>query len=149
VRSGGLRMQVSEARLPGELLEEFCRELTWFAGEEGGGCETMLLIHPWTLTDFLEFNEFLGDCERTLEALDLDGVVQVASFHPRFQFAGTQPDDIGNYTNRSPYPTLHLLREASIARAVDGLEDPDEIYRANIRTLQALGLEGWEKLWRD
>ena len=79
----------------------------------------------------------------------MEGELQVASFHPQYQFEGSQPDDIENYTNRSPYPTLHLLREASIERALSGLPDPEEIYRRNIRTLRSLGPEGWEKLWND
>jgi hypothetical protein len=101
------------------------------------------------LLDFYDFNEFLADCERTLAELELEGVIQIASFHPQYQFAGTAPHDIGNFTNRSPYPMLHLLREQSVSRATLALADPQEIYRANIRTLQALGPEGWARLWRD
>jgi hypothetical protein len=148
-RAGRVRFQVSEARTAGELLEDLGVELLWLQAQEPASCETTLLVHPWVLNDFPEFNDFLADAERLLAALDLEGSVQIASFHPQFQFDRTQPDDIGNYTNRSPYPTLHLLREASIEQAVEELQDPDEIYRANIRTLQALGLAGWEKLWRD
>ncbi len=147
-RAGRVRLRVSEARQSAQLLEDLGVELRWLDGQDEAQCETTLLIHPWVLNDFLEFNDFLADGEQLLAALGLEGSLQVASFHPGFQFAGTHPDDIGNYTNRSPFPTLHLLRETSIARAVEGLEDPDEIYRANIRTLQALGHAGWEKLWR-
>jgi hypothetical protein len=107
------------------------------------------LIHPWVLTDFIEYNDFLEVCEATIVQLDLEGELQVASFHPQYQFAGTQPADVENCTNRSPYPMLHLLREASIERVIAGLEDPDEIYRRNIRTLRELGHAGWQKLWRD
>ncbi|MFI4891441.1 MAG: DUF1415 domain-containing protein [Steroidobacterales bacterium] len=147
-RAGRVRFQVSEARKPEQLLEDLGVELRWLQARDESECETTLLIHPWVLNDFLDFNDFLDAAQRLLAAFGLEGGLQIASFHPRFQFAATQPDEIGNYTNRAPYPTLHLLREDSIARAVDGLEDPDEIYRANIRTLQTLGLAGWEKLWR-
>ena len=93
--------------------------------------------------------DFLGVCEATIAELGLEGELQVASFHPHYQFAGTQPQDIENYTNRSPYPMLHILREASIERAVAAVPDTDQIYRKNIRTLRELGHEGWRRLWRD
>ncbi len=124
-----------------------CRELLLLADTEPAECETTLLVHPWALTDFIAFNEFLADCERAVAGLGLEGTLQVASFHPQYQFAGTQPEDIGNCTNRSPYPTLHLLREDSISAALDACADPDEITRANIRTLEKLGREGWARLW--
>jgi hypothetical protein len=108
--------------------------------------DTTLLIHPRVLTDFLDFNDFLGAADEALAQLGLDGVLQVASFHPQFQFAGTEADDVTNATNRSPYPTLHLLREASIARAVEAFPQPEAIYEANMRTLEALGAEGWAAL---
>jgi uncharacterized protein len=111
--------------------------------------ETTLLIHPWVLADFIEYNDFLEVCEATVAELDLEGELQVASFHPQYQFAESQPDDIENYTNRSPYPMLHLLREASVERAVEAVGDGEEIYRRNIRTLRALGHAGWQRLWRD
>lgn len=110
-------------------------------------CETTLLIHPWVLNDFVEFNDFLQICDQTVADLDLEGELQVASFHPQYQFAGTQPDDIENYTNRSPYPILHLLHEASIESALAGVADPDAIYQKNILTLRKLGRAGWDALW--
>jgi hypothetical protein len=113
-----------------------------------GECETTLLIHPWVLNDFIEFNDFLQICDATVAELDLDGELQVASFHPQYQFAGTDPDDIGNYTNRSPFPTLHVLREASVERALAGTADPAAIYEENIRRLNQLGLAGWSALWK-
>jgi uncharacterized protein len=112
-------------------------------------CETALLIHPWVLADFIEYNDFIGVCEAAIDELGLEGELQVAGFHPRYQFAATQPEDIENYTNRSPYPMLHLLREASVERAVAAVPDTDEIYRRNIRTLRDLGHAGWQRLWRD
>jgi uncharacterized protein len=98
------------------------------------------------LNDFLDYNDFLGVAEDAVADLGLEGVIQVASFHPRYQFAGTAPDDVTNYTNRSPYPTLHLLREASVERAVASVSDPAEIYKRNLETLRRLGMEGWRKL---
>ena len=111
-------------------------------------CETTLLIHPCALTDFLDYNEFLGTAEVLVETLGLGGELQVASFHPRYQFAGSAPDDIENYTNRSPYPMLHLLRESSVTRAVDAAgDDVHAIGDRNMETLRRLGLEGWRRLW--
>ena len=101
------------------------------------------------MTDFGEYNEFLQICDAAVAALGLEGELQVASFHPQYQFAGTQPTDIENYTNRSPYPMLHLLREASVERAVAAVGDSGEIYRRNIRTLRNLGHAGWRALWLD
>ena len=112
-------------------------------------CETSLLIHPFVLTDFIAYNDFLSQCDAALADLGLEGELQIASFHPDYQFAGTSPDDIENYTNRSPYPMLHLLREASIERAISGLGDSAEIYRRNVRTMRTLGIEGWRRLWDD
>jgi hypothetical protein len=148
IRGGRLRIAVSAARAPGEVLEDLCRELLWLADREPGECETTLLVHPWALADFAEFNEFLGDCDRAVAGLGLEGILQVASFHPRYQFAGTHPDDISNCTNRSPYPMLHLLREDSIAEAVEAGADAEAICSANIQRLEALGAEGWARLWR-
>lgn len=98
------------------------------------------------LQDFLDFNDFLGAADALVEDLELDGELQIASFHPDYQFEGTEPEDIGNYSNRSPYPTLHLLRESSIERAVESMADTDAIYEANMATLEKLGLEGWKAL---
>lgn len=111
--------------------------------------ETALLIHPWVLNDFIEYNEFLDVCDALVAELGLEGELQVASFHPHYQFADTQPDDIANYTNRSPYPMLHVLRESSVERAVAAVGNTDEIYLRNIRTLRQLGHTGWQALWRD
>jgi hypothetical protein len=112
-------------------------------------CETTLLIHPWVLTDFIEYNDFLEVCDAAVLDLGLEGELQIASFHPQYRFAGTQAEDIENYTNRSPYPTLHLLREASVERALATVADPESIYRNNILRLRRLGIEGWRRLWSD
>jgi len=103
-------------------------------------------VHPDVLHDFAEYNDFLDVAEAALESLGCDGVLQLASFHPDYQFAGTEPDDVTNATNRSPYPTLHLLREASIDRAVAAFPEAAEIYEANMLTLQTLGETGWQTL---
>ena len=99
------------------------------------------------LTDFLDYNDFLDTADALVESLGLDGVLQVASFHPAYQFAGSAPDDIENFTNRSPYPTLHLLREDSVSRAVEAFPDPDVIVARNVETLRDLGAEGWRRLF--
>ena len=148
-RAGGVRFQVSEQRSAAGLLEELRSELNLLHASDPRVFETTLLIHPWVLTDFIEFNDFLQLCDTTVADLDLEGEIQVASFHPQYQFAGTQPDDIENHTNRSPFPTLHLLREASVERALEAVSDPDSIYRNNIRRLRELGYAGWQALWTD
>ena len=147
-RAERVRFCVSEQRSASGLLEDLRVELNALQAADPSRCETTLLIHPWVLSDFIEYNEFLQVCEATIEELGLEGEVQVASFHPQYQFAGTQPDDIENYTNRSPHPMLHLLRESSVERAIAAIPDTDEIYRRNIRTLRDLGHAGWQRLWR-
>ncbi|MGC2032129.1 MAG: DUF1415 domain-containing protein [Steroidobacteraceae bacterium] len=148
-RGGRVRMRVSDSRTASGLLAELRSELTGLHAADPGQCETTLLIHPWVLADFVEYNDFLEVCEAAIVELGLEGELQVASFHPRYQFEGTESEDIENYTNRSPYPMLHLLREASIERAIAAVPDIDEVYRRNIRTLRGLGHEGWQRLWRD
>jgi hypothetical protein len=102
-----------------------------------------LLIAPYLLPDFLDFNEFLFDCEAVLQAMDLEGVLQIADFHPNYQFAGTAPEDVENRTNQSPYPTLHLLREDSVSRAVQAFPDAALIYERNTALLREMGTAGW------
>ena len=148
-RGGRVRMRVSDSRSASGLLAELRSELTELHAADPLQCETTLLIHPWVLADFIEYNDFLDVCEAAILELGLEGELQVASFHPRYRFEGTSPADIENYTNRSPYPMLHLLREASIERAIAAMPDIEEIYRRNIRTLRGLGHEGWRRLWCD
>lgn len=126
-------------------LEAELRHLARVPADE---VETTLLVHPKVLRDFLDYNDFLDEAQAVLQALGLEGVLQVASFHPQYRFAGTAPDDPGNATNRSPHPTLHLLREDSIERALAALPDPALIYENNIATLERLGAPGWERLCR-
>jgi uncharacterized protein len=148
-RGARVRFCVSEQRSASGLLDEFLLELAALSSADPLHIETTLLIHPWVLTDFIEYNDFLDVCEAAIADSGLEGELQVASFHPHYQFAGTQPEDIENYTNRSPYPMLHVLREASVERAVAAMPDSAEIYRRNIRTLRTLGQEGWQRLWSD
>jgi uncharacterized protein len=148
-RGDRVRFAVSEQRSAAGLLEDLRSELQTLAAADPKDLETTLLIHPWVLADFIEYNDFLEVCDSVVAELNLEGEIQVASFHPQYQFAETRADDIENYTNRSPYPMLHLLREASVERAVAAVGDSEEIYRRNIRTLRALGHAGWQRLWRD
>ena len=141
-----LRYVVSRATEPAALLKELARELLALNRADPEEIETTLLIHPFVLGDFLDFNDFLGAADGLIDELELDGELQIANFHPAYQFAGTDRDDITNCTNRSPYPTLHLLRESSIERAVATMEDTDAIVEANIETLRRMGREGWEAL---
>lgn len=143
---GLIRYVVSDARAPDALLARLDDELALLASASETKLETTLLIHPFVLENFDDYNAFLERADHRVVEADLEGVVQVASFHPQYRFAGTAADDIGNATNRSPYPMLHLLREASITRAVEALPDPAAIYSANIATLQALGDGGWSAL---
>jgi hypothetical protein len=141
-----VRFVLSEATTPDALLEELGAELMRLQQADPEELDTTLIIHPQVLGDFLDYNDFLELADALVAELDLEGELQVASFHPEYQFAGTDPDDVSNCTNRSPYPTLHLLREASVERAVAAYPDPDVIVDRNIETLQKLGIEGWRKL---
>jgi hypothetical protein len=147
--SGRIRYSVSAARDADTLVGDLAREASGLMAADPRRVETTLLIHPYALTDFLEYNDFLDLADATVQALGFEGELQVASFHPHYRFAGSDPTDIENYTNRSPYPTLHLLREESIARAVAAVPDTDAIYEKNIRTLRRLGLSGWRGLWAE
>ncbi len=144
-----VRMVLSDASTPEALLEQLGEELLLLRDTPAEQIDTTLLVHPDVLQDFLDYNDFLEQADALVEALGLEGVLQVASFHPQYQFADSGPDDIANFTNRSPHPTLHLLREDSIDRAVAACPDPDVIVERNIATLEQLGRDGWEKLFRS
>ncbi|MEO5626251.1 MAG: DUF1415 domain-containing protein [Dokdonella sp.] len=144
-----IRLRVSHASDTASLLLDLRDELLALQAADAKACETTLLIHPGVLGDFLDFNDFLDDADALLEELDLEGEIQVASFHPDYQFADAHADAVENCTNRSPYPTLHLLRESSIDQAVESGIDTDAIYQRNIETLRGLGPEGWQALWHD
>ena len=141
-----IRYVVSAAQTPDELLRDLLRELEVLAEANPETIETTLLIHPQVLQDFLDYNDFMEVVDAALEEVDLNGELQVASMHPQYQFADTAPDDISNYTNRSPYPTLHLLREASVERAVVAFPEAEQIFDKNIETLRRLGHAGWGAL---
>jgi hypothetical protein len=143
---GQIRFVVSDATEPLQLCATLEAEMRCLIEADPAQIETTLLIHPQVLADFSDYNDFLDLADAALEKLALDGVLQIASFHPDYQFAGTAPDDVGNATNRSPYPTLHLLREASVDRAVAAFPEAATIFEANVRTLQALGPTGWAEL---
>ncbi len=144
-----IRYVVSSATTPEALLQHLINELELLAETSAEKIDTTLLIHPGVLGDFLDYNDFLEVADASLEELDLAGELQIASMHPQYQFADTQPDDIENFTNRSPYPTLHLLREASVDKAVAAFPEADQIFEKNIATMEKLGHEGWDKLWLD
>jgi hypothetical protein len=141
-----VRYVVSPARTPEELLETLMNELQDLADVDADKVDTTLIISPFVLNDFLDFNEFLDVADAAVEDMHLDGELQVASFHPDYQFADTDPNDISNFTNRAPYPILQLLREDSIDRAVEAIPDAEDIFEKNIETLEKLGHEGWDKL---
>jgi hypothetical protein len=141
-----VRFVVSEARHVDAFLEELDRELEFLAEADPQEVDTTLLIHPTLFPDFLDFNEVVGIAEEAVAEHELEGILQVASFHPAFQFEDTAPEAVGNYTNRAPFPTLHLIREESLARAVAAYPDAEDIYLRNIETLEKLGLEGWQAL---
>lgn len=141
-----VRYRVCASANPAEVLAMLREELQYLAEADPDKLDTTLLIAPNTLHDFLDFNDFLGECEELLKDLALDGVLQVADFHPHYQFGGTAVDDIENFTNRTPYPTLHLLREASIDRAVAAYPDAALIFERNIGVLNKLGHAGWQAL---
>jgi uncharacterized protein len=141
-----VRLVVSKARHADDLLEELDRELDLLVATPASEIDTTLLIHPMLFEDFLDFNDFLEVAEGVVDEHELEGVIQLASFHPQFQFDGTEPDDIGNYTNRAPFAILHLLREESVERAVEAFPQADVIFDTNIATLEKLGLPGWKAL---
>ena len=137
---------VSRATDGRELLQDLQRELEALAEASPEKRDTTLLIAPLAMPDFLDFNDFLELADELVEAMDLAGILQVASFHPHFQFEGTLADDVSNCTNRAPYPTLHLLREESIDRAVEVFPEAEEIFERNIEVLERLGMQGWKAL---
>ena len=141
-----IRYAVSTAQTPEDLLADFVDELHTLQAADPSEIDTTLLVHPGVLADFLDYNDFLELADAAIAAEGLEGEIQVASFHPHYQFAGTGPEDIENYSNRSPYPMLHLLREASIARAVAAFPDASQIFERNIATLRRLGHAGWRRL---
>ncbi|HYF60209.1 MAG TPA: DUF1415 domain-containing protein [Burkholderiaceae bacterium] len=148
-RKGQVRYVLSAATDEDALCADLLDELRRLAAASAEEIETTLLIHPGVLGDFLDFNDFLGVAEAAVAELGLEGVLQVASFHPDYRFEDADEDDVANATNRSPFPTLHLLREESIDRAVEAFPDAEAIYEANIQTMEMLGADGWTRLRRQ
>ncbi len=141
-----VRYRVCASSDPTDVLAMLREELNHLAEADPDKLDTTLLIAPKALPDFLDFNDFLADCDDVLVELELEGVLQVADFHPHYQFGGTDADDIDNFTNRTPYPTLHLLRETSIDKAVEAYPDASLIFERNIEVLTKLGHAGWDAL---
>ena len=139
-----VRFVVSKAKDEATLLDELAHELALLNVDEA--VETTLLIHPQVLQDFYHYNDFLEAADELLVDMNLEGVYQVASFHPDYQFGGTEPDDVENYTNRSPYPMLHLLREDSLSEAIDNYPEVDLIPERNIDCMNEQGLEKMQTL---
>jgi len=138
-RKDAIRYRVSNASKPELLLMDLLKEFSLLSNAEPSQVATTLLIIPYTLEDFKDFNDFLAVADAALAETGLEGVLQIASFHPNYQFADSPPDAVSHYTNRSPYPTLHLLREADVSRAVDGYPNVEAIPQTNIRRMEALG----------
>ena len=143
-----VRYAVTTATAMPDLLEVVEDELKLLAEADPAQVDTTLIVIPDALHDFLEYNDFLFFAERLLGSLRLSGTLQIASFHPQYQFSGTDADDVGNLTNRAPYPTLHLIREASIARAVEAFPNAADIYERNQAVMHALGREGYDDWMR-
>lgn len=143
---GQVRYVLSDATDTDALRHDLLTELQRLVDTPLAQTETTLLVHPHVLGDFFDYNHFLDEAERAVAELDLTGVIQLASFHPHYQFAGTDADDVTNATNRSPYPTLHLIREDSIDRAVAAFPEAEAIYEVNMATMTGLGAEGWARL---
>jgi hypothetical protein len=141
-----VRFVLSGATTSDALRAELDDELRRLQATSADEIDTTLIVHPHVLQDFYDYNDFLDEADAAIEALGLAGEIQVASFHPDYRFAGTDYDDVGNCTNRSPYPMLHLLREASVERAVAAFPDPDVIVERNLGTMEKLGTEGWRRL---
>ena len=143
---GQVRYLVTELTEPEQVLLLLQAEMKTLVEADPDTLDTTLLIAPYLLPHFMDFNEFLFDCEAVLRGLDFEGVLQIADFHPGYQFAGTSADDVENFTNQSPYPTLHLLREDSVSRAVEAFPDAALIYDRNIALLREMGTAGWVDL---
>jgi hypothetical protein len=143
---GLVHFAVSAARDANTLLEDVRTELDALAAVDIAMRETTLLIAPHCLPEFLEFNDFLARADRVLRNGGFEGVIQLASFHPHYRFEGAEEGDVTNFTNRSPYPIVHLLREESIDRAVESFPDAESIYEANMDTMRRIGRQGWDEL---
>lgn len=143
---GQVRIVVSDASTESALLHTLGEELLHLRDTPAAEVDTTLIVHPEVLNDFYEYNDFLEQADALLDSMDLVGDIQVASFHPQYQFADTELDDASNNTNRAPFPILHLLREDSVSRAVEAYPEPDSIIERNIATMTDLGNGGFDAL---
>lgn len=141
-----VRYVVTVAVQPDDLLAELEHEIGILIDSDPLLLDTTLLIHPLAMLDFLDYHFFVGEAEAALKRLQVKGVLQIAGFHPDYCFAGNQPDDVANYSNRSPHPMLHLLRESSVDKAVAAFPDAAKIFDGNIKKLLAIGREGLRQL---
>lgn len=141
VENGQLSIRISDADSPEALLQHLLDELQQLEQVPAEETDTVLLVHPGVLQDFDDYNEFLGLVDLLLEQEGFEGVFQVASFHPDYRFGGVSADDVSNYTNRSPYPMLHIIREHSLEQAIASFPDVDAVPQKNIETMQKLGAD--------
>jgi len=141
-----VRYRVCLSSVSQDVLQMLADELQFLVSADASVVETTLLIAPYALPNFLDFNEFLGECAALLKSHGLEGELQVADFHPDYQFSGEAPHAMGHFTNRAPYPTLHLLRESSMDEAVAAYPNAALIFERNIATLETLGAKGWADL---
>jgi uncharacterized protein len=141
-----LRFTLSHARHLDAYLELLEQEILLLLQTPAIEIETTLIIEPQLFTDFDVFLDAATLAEQVLQDVNADGTIQIAPFHPDFQFADEPHNDISNYTNRSPYPILHLIRESSIDQAVAAFPDAATIYERNKALLRRMGAEGWAKL---
>ncbi len=146
LRKEQVEFSVSHALTTDALWRDLLNSIESLLATPADRTDTLLLIHPWALTDFFEFNDFVGDAEVLLAETGLEGTLQIASFHPDYQFADVAANDPTNRTNRSPFPTLHLLREDSLDKAISSVPDTDDIVERNLQTMRRLGDEGWRAL---
>jgi hypothetical protein len=141
-----VRLVVSRARHLDAFLDDLDRELELLKSTPAEQVDTTLLVHPTLFPDFMVFNDFLNVADDVLVEHELEGVIQIAPFHPAFVFEGEDESDLSHFTNRSPYPTLHLIREDSLEKAIESFGDTDVIFERNIEVLRKLGHEGWMRL---
>lgn len=144
-----VRYAITGAETADELLAELAHEFELLTNTDPKQLDTTLLVHPKAMVDFLDYHFFVQEAEALLRNEGYEGTYQIASLHPQYEFAGSEPDDIENYTNRSPYPTLHLLRSTSIDRAVAAFPNAEDIYERNMETMRRIGYDGWHKLLSD
>ena len=142
-----MRFTVFEDSDPENILHALSEEITLL--HNSPEIETSFLILPAGMPDFRDFNDFIYAAESLTEALGWEGRYQLVGFHPQYQFANTEPDDAENYTNRSPFPMLHILRESSVSDAVATTHDTALIPQRNIATLGDLGTTVLKARWRN